>query len=239
MLEVRSLSKRFRGLIAVNNISFQVAPNEIVALIGPNGAGKTTCFNLICGALKPTAGSIALEGNDITGLPPERIADRGLIRTFQIVRPMRRMTVLENVMMGAFVRTSDVSVAAKAAAAVIARVGLASKASEPAENLTLPDLKMLELSRALAAEPRMLLLDEVMAGLRPAESERMASIVRELRAAGLTILLIEHVMRVVMALATRVIVMHHGEKIAEGTPAEIGANRKVIESYLGTKTKLQ
>jgi branched-chain amino acid transport system ATP-binding protein len=238
LLEVHNLAADYGDVRAVWDVSLEVDAGEIVALIGPNGAGKTTCFNLMCGALKPTAGSVTLEGTDITGLPPEQVAGRGLIRTFQIVRPMRRMTVLENVMMGAFARTSDVSAAANVAATAISRVGLAGKTSELAGNLTLPDLKMLELARALAAEPRMLLLDEVMAGLRPAESERMASIVRELRATGMTILLIEHVMRVVMALATRVIVLHLGEKIAEGTPAEIGTNRKVIESYLGTKTKL-
>jgi len=237
MLKVSGLSKRFRGLVAVKDVSFDIKRNEIVALIGPNGAGKTTCFNLIAGALKPSSGSVFLDGEDITGRAPERIAVRGLVRTFQIVRPMRGMTV-ENVMMGAFAQTSDVAVAADIAAKAISRIGLSAKANDLASSLTLPDLKMLELARALAASPRVLLLDEVMAGLRPAERERIASIVRELHAGGMTVLLIEHVMRVVMALAGRVIVLHHGEKLAEGTPAEIGANPKVIESYLGTKTKL-
>ena len=238
MLEVSGLSKRFRGLVAVKDVSFEIKRNEIVALIGPNGAGKTTCFNLIAGALKPSSGSVFLDGEDITGLAPERIAVRGLVRTFQIVRPMRGMTVLENVMMGAFAQTSDVAVAADMAAKAASRIGLSAKANDLASSLTLPDLKMLELARALAASPRVLLLDEVMAGLRPAERERIATIVRELHAGGMTVLLIEHVMRVVMALAGRVIVLHHGEKLAEGTPAEMGANPKVIESYLGTKTKL-
>jgi branched-chain amino acid transport system ATP-binding protein len=238
MLEVRGLTKAFRGLVAVKDVSFRVAPREIVALIGPNGAGKTTCFNLIAGALKPTSGTVMLDGKPLTGLAPEQIAVRGLIRTFQIVRPMRGMTVLENVMMGAFARTSDVSAAADIAGAAISRVDLGSKSGALAGSLTLPDRKMLELARAIAASPRLLLLDEVMAGLRPAESDRIVAVARELHADGMTILLIEHVMRVVMALASRVIVLHHGEKLAEGTPAEIGANQQVIDSYLGKKAKL-
>jgi branched-chain amino acid transport system ATP-binding protein len=238
MLEVRGLTKAFRGLVAVKDVSFQVAAREIVALIGPNGAGKTTCFNLIAGALAPTSGTVMLDGKALTGLAPEQIAVRGLIRTFQIVRPMRGMTVLENVMMGAFARTSDVSAAADIAGAAIARVDLGGKSGALAGSLTLPDRKMLELARAIAASPRLLLLDEVMAGLRPAESDRIVAVARELHADGMTILLIEHVMRVVMALASRVIVLHHGEKLAEGTPAEIGANQQVIDSYLGKKAKL-
>jgi branched-chain amino acid transport system ATP-binding protein len=238
MLAVRGLTKRFRGLVAVSDVSFEVRAKEIVALIGPNGAGKTTCFNLIAGALAPTSGSVLLDDKDITALAPEQIALRGVIRTFQNVRPMGGMTVLENVMIGALARTPDVSAAADIAAAVISRIGLAGKSDALAMSLTLPDRKMLELARALAASPRVLLLDEVMAGLRPAERERIVAVVRELHADGMTVLLIEHVMRVVMALASRVIVLHHGEKLAEGTPAEIGANPKVIESYLGRKARL-
>jgi branched-chain amino acid transport system ATP-binding protein len=238
MLAVRGLTMRFRGLVAVRDVSFEVRAGDIVALIGPNGAGKTTCFNLIAGALAPTSGSVLLDGKDITALAPEAIALRGLIRTFQIVRPMGGMTVLENVMVGALARTADVAAAAGIAAAALARIGLAGKSDAPASSLTLPDRKMLELARALAARPRILLLDEVMAGLRPAESDRIVALVRELHADGMTVLLIEHVMRVVMALAGRVIVLHHGEKLAEGTPAEIGANPQVIESYLGRKAKL-
>jgi branched-chain amino acid transport system ATP-binding protein len=238
MLEVRGLTKAFRGLVAVKDVSFRIQPGEIVALIGPNGAGKTTCFNLIAGALNPTSGSVMLDGAPITDLPPEQIAVRGLVRTFQIVRPMRGMTVLENAMMGAFARTSDVAAAAEIAGAAIARVALQGKSDALASSLTLPDRKMLELARAIAAGPRLLLLDEVMAGLRPSESDAIVSVVRELHADGMTILLIEHVMRVVMALAGRVIVLHHGELLAEGTPAEIGANQKVIDSYLGKKARL-
>jgi branched-chain amino acid transport system ATP-binding protein len=238
MLHVQNLTKAFRGLVAVNDVSFDIAANEIVALIGPNGAGKTTCFNMIAGALKPTSGSIVLGEETITGLMPEQIAVKGLVRTFQIVRPMRAMTVLENVMIGAFARTANVDHAADIAGEALVRVGLQNKARTLAGGLTLPDCKMLELARAIATRPRLLLLDEVMAGLRPSESDRIVEIVRALRASGMTVLLIEHVMRVVVALADRVIVLHHGKKLADGVPAEIGKNQRVIDSYLGKRTRL-
>ena len=238
ILQVRNLTKAFTGLVAVKDVSFDVAANEIVALIGPNGAGKTTCFNMIAGALKPSSGSVVLGDEMITGLMPEQIAVKGLVRTFQIVRPMRTMTVLENVMIGAFARTANVEQASEIAAESIRNVGLESKESALASGLTLPDRKMLELARAIAARPKLLLLDEVMAGLRPLETDRIVEIVRALKESGVTVLLIEHVMRVVVALADRIIVLHHGEKLAEGLPSEIGANPKVIESYLGRRAKL-
>lgn len=238
MLAVRNLTKAFRGLVAVKDVSFEVREGEILAVIGPNGAGKTTCFNLIAGALKPTSGEVTFQDERISGLMPEMIADRGIIRTFQIVRPMRGMTVLENAMIGAFCRTANVQEASDTALSALGRFGLRPKANLSAAGLTLPDRKMLELARAVAAQPKLLLLDEVMAGLRPSEGDEIVAAIKELHASGVTILLIEHVMRVVMALAQRVVVLHHGEKIAEGTPVEVGKNSAVIESYLGKRAKL-
>src|SRR5262245_27605460 len=182
MLAVRRLTKAFKGLIAVKDVSFEVRHGEILAVIGPNGAGKTTCFNLIAGALKPTAGEVIFEGERISGRMPEEIADRGVVRTFQIVRPMRGMTVLENAMIGAFARTSNVSEASDIAITSLGRFGLRAKAQMSAVGLTLPDRKMLEIARAVAAHPKLLLLDEVMAGLRPSEGDAIVAAIKELHA---------------------------------------------------------
>ena len=235
LLRVDGLTRRFAGLTAVGDVSFEVAQGSITALIGPNGAGKTTCFNMIAGSDAPSVGEVLFMGERIDGLAPEAICERGIARTFQIVRPFAGMSVVENAMVGALVRTRRLAEARDAAMQVLEQVGLAAKASAPASSLTLPDRKMLELAKALATRPRLLMLDEVMAGLRPNEADRIVAVLRRLREAGMTIFLIEHVMRVVMSIAETVVVLHHGEKLAEGAPREIVENPRVIESYLGRK----
>ena len=239
VLEVRGLSKSFRGLRAVSNASFEVARGGISALIGPNGAGKTTCFNVIAGVYRPDSGSILFDGNLIHGLRPDQVCGAGIGRTFQIVKPFGGLSVLDNVVVGALERTPHVSAAKKHAAEIIEKLGLGPKLSLPASSLTLPDRKRLEVARALATRPKLLLLDEVMAGLRPTECDQMVEVFREInRSDGLTILLIEHVMRAVMALAQQVIVLNHGEIIARGTPAEVVRDPAVLECYLGEETEV-
>ncbi|MGQ9370496.1 ABC transporter ATP-binding protein [Azospirillum sp. ST 5-10] len=236
LLEVDGLSKRFRGLKAVADVAFAVPEGSIVALIGPNGAGKTTTFNLIAGLYPPDAGTVRLQGRAITGLKPHRVCAAGIGRTFQIVKPFANLSVEENVVVGALARERSVERARREAHEVLGLLGLADQAARPARSLTLPDRKRLEVARALATKPRLLLLDEVLAGLRPTEVDRMVEVLRGLnRGQGLTILMIEHVMRAVMALSDRVVVLDHGEKIAEGTPAEVVADRRVIQSYLGAE----
>jgi branched-chain amino acid transport system ATP-binding protein len=233
-LEISGLGKDFRGLRAVHDVSFTVPAGAIHALIGPNGAGKTTIFNMIAGVHVPTSGTVSLDGRTISGLRPDKVCDAGVGRTFQIVRPFKGLSVLENVTIGALHRRPHLKEARNAAEAILRRLGLADRRYHPAESLTLPDRKRLEVARALATEPKLLLLDEVMAGLRPTEVDVMVAFLRELNAeTGLSILLIEHVMRAVMALAAHVVVVSYGEKIAEGTPAEITRHQAVLDVYLG------
>ncbi|MCC2097613.1 MAG: ABC transporter ATP-binding protein [Hyphomicrobiales bacterium] len=239
MLKVKNISKSFGSVAAVSDISFDVRENEIVALVGPNGAGKTTSFNMIAGAMAPDRGQVLFRGAPIQGLPPERIASLGIARTFQVMRPLAGMTVLENAIVGPLAMGLSMREALSSAREIIEQVDLAGKSNAIASTLTLPERKMLELAKALSLKPSLLLLDEVMASLRPVESDRIVALLKRLRDEGLTILLIEHVMRVVMSTADRVVVMHHGEKIAEGVPADIAANETVIEKYLGRRQKTQ
>ena len=236
LLSVAGVSKRFRGLLAVGNVSLDVMERDIFAIIGPNGAGKTTLFNTICGVFRPDGGTIAFAGERIDGHPPDEVCRRGIGRTFQLVRPFPGLSVLDNVVVGALLRHTSVEDARPRAEEVLRRLDLFNQRHQRAASLTLPDRKRLEVARALATEPRLLLLDEVMAGLRPTEVDRMVAIMTELnRASGLTIVLIEHVMRAVMALATRVLVLHHGAVIAQGAPAEVVRDPQVIKSYLGAE----
>jgi branched-chain amino acid transport system ATP-binding protein len=238
LLELRRIGKSFRGLRAVLNVSFSIPKNSIVALIGPNGAGKTTIFNIIAGELPADSGEIMLDGRAIDGLRADQICAAGIARTFQIVKPFAGLSVLDNVTVGAL-RRQPVGAARTLAASLLDELGLGDKRDVPASSLTLPERKILEIARALATGPKLLLLDEVMAGLRPAECDRLVAFLREVRKReGLTILLIEHVMRAVMALAEAVIVLHHGEVIAQGPPEEIVANPAVRECYLGGNIQL-
>ncbi|HUI17426.1 MAG TPA: ABC transporter ATP-binding protein [Alphaproteobacteria bacterium] len=233
MLALEGVSLSFGGLRAVESASFTLAEGSIVALVGPNGAGKTTLFNLISGFLVPERGRILFEGRDITGMPPERIAALGLVRTFQIVQPFARLSVRENIAVGAHLRLAGRRQALAMADEIAERVGIAHQLDQPAGELTVAGRKRLELARALATAPRLLLLDEVMAGLNPRELDDIAAVVRAIRAGGVTLLLIEHVMRAVMSLAERVLVLNDGALIAEGRPAEIAADPRVITAYLG------
>jgi len=239
MLEVRNLSKSFRGLKAVSDASFEVPEGGINALIGPNGAGKTTIFNMVAGVFAPDAGKIKFMGNEIQGLRPDQVCAAGIGRTFQIVKPFAGLSVLDNVVVGSLLRSKNVSDSKRHSLQILEKLGLGPKRDQPASSLTLPDRKRLEVARALATRPKLLLLDEVMAGLRPTECDQMVEVFRGLNQSdGLTILLIEHVMRAVMALAQHIGVLHHGVVIARGTPEQIVRDPAVLECYLGEETEI-
>ncbi len=233
MLEASGLTKRFGGLLAVSEAGIRVPEGGIVALIGPNGAGKTTLFAMLSGFHRPDAGRVVFDGADITGLPPHEVARRGLVRTFQIVQPFGALTVRENVAVGAHLRVRDRKEALAVAGEVATRLGMGSMLDKPAAALTVAGRKRLEVARALATRPRLVLLDEVMAGLNPTEIDEIVPMIRAVRDAGTTVLLIEHVMRAVMRLSERVYVLNQGRMIAEGAPQDVAARPDVIEAYLG------
>ncbi|HEX8664274.1 MAG TPA: ABC transporter ATP-binding protein, partial [Beijerinckiaceae bacterium] len=237
LLEVDKVSRRFGGLVANSDVSIKVEPGEIVGLIGPNGAGKSTLFNLIAGAIPPSSGRILLEGEDVTGLKAPQLCRRGVARTFQVVRSFDSMSVIDNVVVGALVRRPGTAAARRKAAEVLEFTGLAGRAGAPAGDLTPPEKRRLEVARALATEPKLLLLDEVMTGLTPAEAQRGVELVRRVRETGVTILMVEHVMEIVMPLVDRAVVLDLGRVLAEGKPAEVAADPKVIAAYLGDRRR--
>ncbi len=238
LLEVSNLTKRFGGLVANDRITLEINEGEIVGLIGPNGAGKTTLFNCIAGYYRPDEGSVRFMGRDITGLPPEKVCKEGIARTFQLVKIFKDMTVLENVMVGALCRARDVAEAREEAMRVLEFVGEADKKDVPAGSLTIAHKKRIELARALATKPKLLMLDEAMAGLNPAEISEAVDLVRRIRDRGITVFLVEHVMSAIMPISDRIIVLDYGRKIAEGLPEEIATNEEVIKAYLGERYRV-
>jgi branched-chain amino acid transport system ATP-binding protein len=233
LLEVERLSKGFGGVLAVNDVSFTIEAGELLGIMGPNGSGKTTLFNLIAGALRPDHGHIRLQGRDVAGLPPHRLCARGVARTFQLVRPFSGLSALDNVRVGCLYGRKRGGGARAEAARLLALVGLEGRAATPASALTLMDRKRLELARALATGPELLLLDEFMAGLNPAETAAAMALIRRLVAEGLTVLMVEHIVWALMDLARRIMVLSAGEKIADGPPAVVAADARVVDVYLG------
>lgn len=233
LLELKDLTIKFGGLTAVNKLNASLYEGEAVGLIGPNGAGKTTAFNLIVGVYKPTEGQVIFDGQDITGLTPYEVCRKGIGRTFQVVKPFGKMTVLQNIMVGAFVNTSRRKEAEQVATEIMEKVGLQSKRDNLAQNLTIPERKRLEVAKALATNPKLLLLDEVLAGLNPTEIEDAITLIKSINREGITVLMIEHVLQATMAICQRIVVLDYGKKIAEGSPQEVTSNPEVIKAYLG------
>jgi branched-chain amino acid transport system ATP-binding protein len=233
MLELDAVTKRFGGLTAVREVSLRAAPGEIVGIIGPNGAGKTTLFNVISGFFAPDEGRVLLDGRDVSRVPAHEICALGLCRTFQIVKPFGNLSVEDNVMIGALTRLTSVSAAREEARRVVALCRLEPFAASAARSLPIGLRKRLEVARALATRPRLLLLDEVMAGLNATELGEMITLIRSLHGEGVGLIIIEHIMAAMMRLAQRIVVLHHGEKIAEGTPESIASDRRVVDAYLG------
>ena len=233
LLEVKNITKKFGGLTAVRDLDLVVEQGEILGLIGPNGAGKTTAFNVISGYYKPTEGQVLFDGQNITGLRPDQVCKLGLARTFQVVKPFPMISVTDNVIVGAYNRTGNDKQARKKTMEIMELLGMTEWADRLAGSLPVGGRKRLEIAKALATQPKIILLDETMAGLRPTETDEMIEVVRRIRDQGVSLLLVEHVMKVIMSLADRIAVVHHGEKIAEGAPQDVVQNRAVIDAYLG------
>lgn len=233
LLEAKNITKRFGGLVAVNDLSLSVEKGEILGMIGPNGAGKTTAFNMISGYYKPNEGQVIFDGKDITGMRPHKICKLGLTRTFQVVKPFPQLSVLDNVIVGAYNRTDDKLVARQKSQEILGFLGMSDMTEQLAGSLSVAGRKRLEIAKVLATEPKMILLDEAMAGLRPKETDEIIELVRQISQRGIALLLVEHVMKVIMSLADRIVVIHHGEKIAEGEPQQVVQDKAVIDAYLG------
>ncbi len=233
LLEVRGVTKRFGGLLVIDNLSFTIYEGETLGLIGSNGAGKTTLFNLISGFYHPDEGNIAFLGDDISGLEPDRICKRGISRTFQLVKPFLKMTVSDNIIAGALLRADSVQKATTEAEEVMKLVGLSEVRDVPAKNLTIAKRKLLELARSIATRPKLLLVDEMIAGLNTEEIDEALRLLKAIRERGITLCLVEHVMKAVMSISNRILVLDHGAKVAEGPPEEVSTDKRVIEAYLG------